>query len=291
MSAVVNINGKLCKPEEAFINVFDRAVLYGDGVYETLRTYEGEIFLYEEHFRRLQSSLNLLSIKTNYTSEELYQEIIKTIKAANNKESMIRLIISRGVSPISLKPNHSYTPTLIIVVQPYEPFPEDCYKSGVNLIISEIRRNPVESLNPAIKSLNLLNNFLAYKEAMEKNAFDAILLNTRGYVAEGTTFNVFWVKNDVLYTPSEKVGILLGITRDLILNLSEKMGIKVKKGFYRKEEILNADESFITSTLKEIIPVRMINGKQIGKICPGNITRMLMKSFKEEIKKIIMKTI
>jgi len=291
VSVVVNINGKLCKPEEAFINVFDRAVLYGDGVYETLRTYEGKVFLYEEHFKRLQSSLRMLNIKTNYTSEELYQEIIKTIKAADNKESMIRLIISRGISTINLNPNYSYGPTLIIIVQPYEPFPEECYKSGVSLIISEIRRNPVESLNPAIKSLNLLNNFLAYKEAMEKNAFDAILLNTRGYISEGTTFNVFWVKKDILYTPSEKVGILLGVTRDLILNISKKMGINVRKGFYRKEEILDADESFITSTLKEIIPVRQINGKMIGKICPGDITSALMKSFKEEVKKIITETI
>ena len=279
MSIRVNINGTIHKPEDAFVSVFDRAVLYGDGVYETLRTYHGKVFLYKEHFRRLQLSMEGLGIKFIPTPEQLLEEIIKTLDAAKNPESMIRLIISRGTSMIDLNPDESQKATLIIIVQEYKPFPKEYYECGADLIIANTRRNFPKSLSPSIKSLNLLNNFLAYKEAIERKAFDAILLSIDGHVTEGTTFNVFWVKDKVIYTADESVGILHGVTRDMVLKLAEQNNIKWIKGLYTVDALFNADECFITSTLKEIMPVCIINNAKIGFQCPGPITLLLMHQF------------
>lgn len=287
MSTFVNINGKIYKKEEAYISVFDRAALYGDGVYETLRSYSGKIFLFEQHYRRLLASLSALGIYFPLTREELYEEMAKTIKATGYLDTVIRLIISRGVSSINLNPAESKSYTLIIIVEPYKPFPKELYEKGAILIISSVRRNSPMSLSPAIKSLNLLNNFLAYKEAMEKKAFDALFLSVDGYVAEGTTFNVFWIKDGILYTPVEDVGILLGTTRDIVFYIANGEGILVKKGFYRREALENADECFITSTLKEVMPVCQIDDKKIGAICPGPITQKIIYLFKERVKQFI----
>jgi branched-chain amino acid aminotransferase len=283
----VNINGKIYSKEEAKISVFDRAVLYGDGVYETLRSYAGKIFLFEEHYTRLLASLKSLYIHFPLSKEELFKEMEKTIDATGCSDTMIRLIISRGISSINLNPAESKSHTLIIIVEPYKPFPKELYEKGASLIISTIRRNSPMSLNPSIKSLNLLNNFLAYKEAIENKAFDALFLSVDGYIAEGTTFNVFWVKNGQLYTSADEVGILLGTTRQVIIDLASKEHIKINKGFYRREDLLNADECFITSTLKEVMPVCQIDGKKIGIECPGAMTLKIMALFKERIMNFI----
>ncbi len=283
----VNINGKIYKREEAFISVFDRAVLYGDGVYETLRSYSGKVFLYEEHFNRLLASLNAISIYFPLNKEELLKEIEETIKATECSETMIRLIISRGISPINLNPAEAKSYTLIIIVEPYRPFPIELYERGASLIISKIRRNSPLSLNPAIKSLNLLNNFLAYKEAIERKAFDSLFLSLDGYIAEGTTYNIFWIKNSIIYTPIEEIGLLLGTTRNVVIELAKQECIVVKKGYYFKEDLYSADECFITSTLKEIMPVCSVDNNKIGNICPGLITKKLMELFKEKIKNFI----
>lgn len=277
MSTRVSINGKIYKPEEAFISVFDRAVLYGDGVYETLRTYQGKMFLYQEHLKRLQLSMAALGIHFNLTSEQVADEIYRTLDAAGNPESMIRLMVSRGTSMISLNPYECKEPTRIIIVEEYKPFPQKYYEEGADLIIAETRRNYPKSLSPSIKSLNLLNNFLAYKEAVDKKAFDAVLLSVEGFVTEGTTFNVFWVKDGVIYTADESVGILYGVTRELVFKLADKNNIIWTKGLYKADALLQADECFITSTLKEVMPIRKINGTIIGKKCPGPLTALLMK--------------
>ena len=261
--------------------------MYGDGVYETLRSYSGKIFLFDQHYNRLLASLSALGIYFPLMKEELYKEIEKTIKALGCLDTMIRLMISRGVSSINLNPVESKSYTLIIIVEPYKPFPEELYKKGAILIFSSVRRNSPKSLSPAIKSLNLLNNFLAYKEAMQKKAFDALFLSVDDYIAEGTTFNVFWIKDGVLYTPIEDVGILLGTTRDIVIDIANNEGISVKKGFYWRQDLENADECFITSTLKEVMPVRQIDDKEIGAICPGIITQKIMHIFKERIKQFI----
>ncbi|OGF62239.1 MAG: hypothetical protein A2Y62_14015 [Candidatus Fischerbacteria bacterium RBG_13_37_8] len=282
MSTRVNINGTVFLPEEARISVFDRAVLYGDGIYETLRTYDGRLFLYDEHFRRLQSSLAGLEIPFSMNSDELYNEIMKTVEATGHRDTMVRLLITRGISPINLNPCENQSSTLIIIVEKYKPFPQDLYEKGASLVIAQARRNSPKCLSPAIKSLNLLNNFLAYREAIKKKSFDSLLLSIDDYVAEGTTFNVFWVKDGVLYTPDEKVGILKGTTRDIVCLLAEQAGIECNKGFFGKESMLESDECFITSTLKEIMPVAQIDTKKIGYVCPGDITGRLMKLFQEK---------
>lgn len=279
MSIRVNINGTVHEPEDAFISVFDRAVLYGDGVYETLRTYHGKVFLYKEHFRRLQLSMEALGIIFTLTPDQLYDEITKTLAAAENPESMIRLIISRGTSMIDLNPGECQKATLIIIVQEYKPFAKEYYERGADLIIADTRRNFPKSLSPSIKSLNLLNNFLAYKEAVEKKAFDAILLSVDDYITEGTTFNVFWVKDKIIHTSDESAGILHGVTRDVVFKLAEQNNIKWTKGLYTADALFNADECFITSTLKEIMPIRTINNAKIGPQCPGPITLLLMREF------------
>lgn len=180
---------------------------------------------------------------------------------------------------IDLNPDQSQKATLIIIVQEYKPFPKEYYQRGADLIIAETRRNFPKSLSPSIKSLNLLNNFLAYKEAVEKKAFDAILLSVDGHITEGTTFNVFWVKDKIIYTADESAGILHGVTRDMVFRLAEQNNIQWTKGLYTADALFNADECFITSTLKEVMPIRTINSTMIGSACPGAITLLLMQQF------------
>ncbi|MFH1429550.1 MAG: aminodeoxychorismate lyase [Candidatus Margulisiibacteriota bacterium] len=264
----IYINGKFYPEKEAKISVFDHGFLYGDGVYETLRTYNGQLFRYADHYRRLSNSAKLISLKLPIKQKEMQQVIETAIQKNGLKEARIRVSISRGSGKVGLDTSLCPKPTIVIMATEFKPMPAELYRKGVKLIVAETIRNHSQAINPAIKSTNFLNNILAKIEARKAKAFDAIMLNWQGYVAETTIANLFIIKDGKLLTPPLEVGILNGITRQMVINCAEKLKIPFKEKPFKAKELLEADECFLTNTSGEVIPVSKIGNKSfpIGKI-------------------------
>lgn len=287
----VYINGSLFPESEAKVSVFDHGFLYGDGIYETMRSYEGVVFMLDEHIRRLYRSASLIRLAIPKSAAEIKSAIHKTLKANSLKNAYIRLTVSRGFGKIGLDPELCEKPTFVIVTNEFKDYPGSFYKKGVKLIISSVKRNLKEAINPQIKSLNFLNNILAKIEAKKKNAYEALMLNSQGCLTEGTICNIFFVlkkKNKaVLCTPSVDCGILDGITRNIVLELAQKSGIKTKEGKFKKEDIYRASEVFITNTTMEIMPVCKVDSVSYQ---AGTVTRLLHEAYKENVKAYLSKT-
>ena len=283
----VYLNGKLVPEEKARVSVFDHGFLYGDGIYETMRAYKGIVFMVDEHIKRLFRSGDLIKLKINLSHEGIKKAIYNSLKKNNLKDAYIRLSISRGQGEIGLDPELCKKPTFVIIAKQFKEYPEELYLRGVKISIVKTRRNTPEALNPKIKSLNFLNNILAKIEAKEAGAYEAIMLNYKGYLTEGTITNIFFIKDNSLFTPSIEAGILDGITRDLIIRVAERKGIKVTEGLYTPENIYDADETFITNTTLEILPVIKIDKNVIGKGIPGSVTKDLHRSYKEEVERYL----
>lgn len=283
----VYLNNKLVPEEEALISVFDHGFLYGDGIYETMRAYKGIVFMIDEHIKRLFRSGDLIRLKISMSHEEVKEAIYKTLRKNNLKEAYIRLSISRGRGEIGLDPELCQGPTFVIIAKEFRKYPRKLYEKGVKASIVKTRRNAPEALNPKIKSLNFLNNILAKIEAKESDAYEAIMLNSRGYLTEGTTSNIFFVKNKTLYTPSVEAGILDGITRGIVIRTAKAKGIKVEEGLYIPEELYKADEAFITNTTLEILPIINVDEKTIGNGIPGPITKDLHRGYREGIERYL----
>lgn len=277
---LVYLNGKIIPSEKALISVFDHGFLYGDGVYETMRSYKGVVFKIDEHINRLYKSASLISLDLPEDRSILKNAVYKTLHANSLKDAYIRLTISRGEGDIGLDPELCKEPTVVIITKEFKGYPKTLYKKGIKLIIANIRRNHKKSLDPQIKSLNFLNNILAKIEAKRAGAYEALMLNINGKIAEGTISNVFFVKDDVIFTPSAKCGILDGITRQTVIEIIRKSGFRFKEGFFNEKEIYSAKEVFITNTTMEVMPVSKIddNEYQIGKI-----TKTLHELYKKEI--------
>jgi len=279
VTRLVNISGHIVPAEQALVSAYDHGFLYGDGVYETLRTYEGIPFLLDRHLARLHRSAERIWIRWEELPVDPAEELRKALLAAANTESLIRIILTRGVGPFGYDPHGCGKPTLLVYVQPFEAPPASLYEKGGRAILVSVRRNPTIALDPYIKSSNLLNNILGAMEAHEKGADEGIMLNLAGNVAEGSMTNVFIVRGQRVATPPLSAGILDGLTREFVLGICRDNGIAADEVDLRPEELAAADEAFITSTTREIAPIVQIDRRPIGAGRPGPVTGRLRALF------------
>jgi len=278
---LIYVNGKLVPKEEATVSVFDHGMLYGDGVFEGIRVYEGNVFRLREHIERLYESAKTIWLNIPMTVEELEQATLETVAANNVRDAYIRLVISRGVGDLGIDPTKCAKPTIIIIVATIKLYPKEFYEKGVPLITASTRRIPMQCLDPRIKSLNYLNNILAKIEALKAGVPEAVMLNERGRVAECTADNLFIAKNGEIKTPRVTEGALPGITRAAVIELAQKAGIEVIEPALGLHDLYNADECFLTGTGAEIVPVVSIDGRQIGNGKPGKRTLQLLADFRK----------
>ncbi len=282
---LVYIDGKFYPKSEAKISVYDHGLLYGDGVFEGIRVYNGVIFKLKEHLDRLFRSAHLIMLKIPMSKEEITKNIIETLKKNNLRDAYIRLVITRGIGDLGLDPAKCPKPTVIIITEPLiEVHKPEAKERGVSAIISWVKRDSVDATSHEIKSLNYLNSILAKIEANNAGVDEAICLDQRGFVCEGAAENLFIVKNGKIYTPPLTTGALAGITRNFVMELAKKLGYTVIEKDITPSELLTADEVFFTGTAVEITPVREINKRIIGDGKPGPITRHLMEEFKKAVR-------
>ncbi len=276
----VYLNDRVVPSAEAKISVFDHGFLYGDGIYETMRAYDGVVFMIDEHMRRLRRSAALIGLDIGKSTEELKLAIYETMQSNNLRSAYIRMTISRGAGAIGLDPALCKSPTLIVMAHEFKDYPKAYYEEGLSLIISSVRRNLKEALNPQIKSLNFLNNVLAKIEAIKADVDESLMLNVAGFLAEGTISNIFFVKDDILCTPSVECGILDGITRTIVLELASRNGITAKEGEFRPEDLYAASEVFITNSTMEVMPVRRVDDKHFS---AGEVSKLLLSKYRHEV--------
>jgi branched-chain amino acid aminotransferase len=286
MPSFASVNGEISPADQARVSVLDTGFVFGDGVYETLRTYSGRPFLLDRHLARLRASAARLGFEVPRSDESLSREIDLVLSRAGNPESYIRLIVTRGTGDMSYRFERVKGPTIAIVVKPFEPLPDRYYAEGVPVIISSIRRNHPRALDPAIKSCNLLNSVLSVREAQAAGAIEPILLNDAGDVAEGASSNVFIVKDGTALTPPLAAGILAGVTRALILEMAAELGVAAREETLRAADLLSADEAFLTSTVREALPITSIDGKPVGSGRPGPITQRILQGFREYARRV-----
>lgn len=278
----IYINGKFFDKNEANISVFDHGLLYGDGVFEGIRSYNGLVFKLREHIDRLFESAHSIMLKIPLTKDQLIKDVALTLKENKLKDAYIRLVVTRGAGDLGLDPRKcTQGPTIIIIADKITLYPERFYKEGLRIVTVPTVRNLPEALNPQIKSLNYLNNILAKIEAANAGCDEAIMLDSLGYVAECTGDNIFIVKRKHLYTPPQCMGTLRGITRDAVLEIARFAKIPAHEHVITRHEVYISDECFLTGTAAEIISVVMVDGRVIGSGKPGALTLSLMKKFKE----------
>jgi branched-chain amino acid aminotransferase len=276
----VYLNDKFVPQEEAVVSVFDHGFLYGDGVYETLRAYRGRVFQLAEHLARLERSASRIQLHLPVSLERLTDLVRESLSRNQLQEAYLRITVSRGAGEIGLDPALCKSPTLVILAKPFQPYPESLYADGVSVIVAKTRRNLPEALPPQVKSLNFLNNILAKMEAKAAGAHEALMLNHQGELTEGTTSNLFVVQRGRVRTPAVECGILNGITRGLVLQLASELGLPSEETRLTVDDLLRADECFLTNTTQEVLPVTRVNGTMIGNGRPGEITRRLHASFR-----------
>lgn len=271
----ININGDIVDQKEAVISAYDHGYLYGVGVFETFRTYDGHPFLFDDHFNRLKESLKELQITLPYTKVELLHEVKRTIETNDMVDAYVRLNISAGAGEIGLQTEPYFSPQIIIYVKPIgEPIRKE--KRGV--ILSLRRNSPEGALR--LKSHHYLNNILAKREVGNDPAIEGIFLSQQGVLAEGIVSNLFWVKEGVLYTPSLSTGILNGITRQYIMRAAQKLGVSIIEGSFEEEELFKADEVFVTNSIQEIVPLRQIEHKLLPGL-DGSVTNRLILQYEQ----------
>jgi branched-chain amino acid aminotransferase len=281
MSFLASVNGVITSAQEARVSILDNGFTFGDSVYETLRTYNSRPFRLDLHLRRLRISAGRLGIDIPMDDPALSRTLDALLGKAANPESYIRLIVTRGVGDISYRFERVAGPTVVMAVKPFEPPSEAEVREGCTVFVVSIRRNHPDALDPAIKSCNLLNSVLAVREAQKKGGAEAILLNQRGEVAEGASSNIFIVKKDALLTPPLNAGILPGITRVVVLEIASRLGIPAREETVTLPALAGADEAFLTSTVREILPIRAVDGRPVGSGRPGPLTERVRAAFRE----------
>jgi len=286
---MIYLNNRLVPSEKAVISVFDHGFLYGDGIYETMRVYNGKVFMIEEHIDRLYRSAKMISLKFDKTMEEIMDAVMKTVQANRLKDAVVRITVSRGEGPTGLDPALCGEPTFVIMAQPFRAYPSGYYRRGIKVIITETRRNYKNAVDPRIKSLNFLNNVLAKMEAKKAGATEGIMLNHSGYLTEGTVSNIFFIRKDTLCTPSIASGILDGITRRLVLDMAREAGIRTRQAGFRKEDLYGADEVFLSNTTMEVMPVATVDDITVP-ASPGRITRLLRSKFRDRVMSLQLPT-
>ena len=294
MGAFVNVNGRITDAEHAVISVFDHGFLYGEGVYETLRTYNGQPFLFDRHMRRLRNSAGMLALPVPVPDAEIERRFLETMRSAglvgDGLEAYIRLLVTRGVGDLSYDPAACPEPSFIVIVKKQIELPREAYERGVSVVMASTVRNHPATVNPLIKSNNLLNNALAGQEAVRRDAFEAVMRNYRGELAECATSNLFVVKDGAALTPPLESGLLPGITRAFVFEIGGAEGIPVREQVLRDDDLLGADEAFLTSTTREIVPIVRVDERQIGAGSPGPVTRALLGTFRRTAQELTRAT-
>jgi branched-chain amino acid aminotransferase len=277
----VFIDGQFCEEHDAKISVFDHGLLYGDGVFEGIRAYNGRVFKLKEHIDRLFYSAKAILLNMPMAHAEIMKATIETCRQNNLREGYIRLVVTRGVGTLGLNPNRCKHCSVIIIADKIQLYPPEMYENGMAIVTVPTVRNLHSALNPAIKSLNYLNNILAKIEANNAGVEEAIMLNAEGYVSECTGDNLFLVKGNDLLTPPLSAGALYGITRGTVMDLARDLGLKVSEPNLTRYDVFNADECFLTGTGAEVIPVTKVDGRVIGTGKPGPVTRKLVLKYRE----------
>ncbi len=285
--ALVCINGVFVPPEEAMVSIFDRGFLYGDSVYEVTLTYQGLPFLLDTHLARLKNSANGIGMDLPWSDEELTKLIYQGLQRVDRPRQYVRIIVTRGGGEIGLDPALSDGQNLFIIFRELPLQPKKYYEKGVSLITAEIIRNPKRAVDPNVKSGNYLNNVLAISQAKEKGAYDALMLNAKGNVTESTTANIWIVEDGVFKTPPLEAGLLGGITRATLLDLGEKHGLKMKEEDLSPHQVRSAQEAFITSSTREVMPVTSVDGQVIGNGLPGPLTQKLHDHYRAYVEQVI----
>lgn len=285
MSRQIYINGKYFAPEEAKISVYDHGLLYGDGVFEGMRSYGGKVFRLQQHLERLEESARAINLQLPITLEKLADDTNATVAKNGILDGYIRLVVTRGAGPLGLDPFKCSDPQVIIIADSITLYPDSYYENGLELVtVSTIRNHPA-ALSPRIKSLNYLNNILAKMEGLKAGCIEALMLNHKGEVAECTGDNLFVVKKGRLNTPPIEAGILEGITRNAVLELARDAGIETTETPMTRHDIYVADECFLTGSAAEVIPAVKLDGRLIGDGNVGPITQQLNKAFRELVRK------
>ena len=287
MAATVNVNGRVFDQEHAVISVFDHGFLYGEGVYETWRTYNGQPFLFDRHMRRLRNSSGMIALTVPLSDEQLDARCRETIRAAGLKEeAYVRMLVTRGIGELSYDLERCPSPSIVVIVKPHVAPPPDVYERGVKVAIVPIIRNHPGTVSPLIKSNNLLNNALAMQEALKRGAFEGVMRNYRGELAECTTANLFIVKAGGVLTPPLDAGLLPGITREFVLEIGKDTGIPVREAVLHDADLFEADEAFLTSSTRELVPIVQVDERRIGNGAPGPVTHTLLETFRSRAQEL-----
>ena len=282
LEATVNVNGVVTGGDQAVVSVFDHGFLYGDGVYETLRTYNRLPFLLNRHFARLRASADRLALAVPPTDADLETRLLDTMSHVNlGGEVTIRILVTRGVGDLTYDPAACPHPTIVIIARPHCDTSDTILRDGISVVVASVLRNHPRSVDPIIKSNNLLNNVLAMQEALRQGAYEAILLNHRGELAECSQSNLFAVRDGAVLTPPLDAGLLEGVTRNFLFEVGADIGVPVREAVLREADLRRVDELFITSTTREVIPVVRVGERPIGSGHPGPIASRLLARFRD----------
>lgn len=279
--ATIYIDGKFLPEADAKISVFDHGLLYGDGIFEGIRFYNGRVFRLEEHLERLWDSARSICLEIPMSRTEMTEALLETIRQNGLREGYIRLIVTRGVGNLGLNPAHCRRPSVIIIATTIALYSKEVCETGLTVVTCATRRTGAASLNPAVKSLNYLNNVMARIEANLAGADEALMLNDAGNVAECTADNVFIIKRGQIFTPPIAAGALRGITRSVVFEIAEELGLKITETDITRHDVFVANECFLTGTAAELIPVIKADGRMIGDGRPGPITTRMIGRFRE----------
>jgi len=284
MSLQIYISGKFYPKEDAKISVYDHGLLYGDGVFEGMRSYNGKVFRLEQHLDRLWSSARAILLEIPMTRPALAKAVNDTLALNKINDGYIRLVVTRGAGSLGIDPNKTSHPQVIVIADSISLYPEEFYQNGLEIITASTIRNHPAALSPRIKSLNYLNNILAKLEGLQAGCVEALMLNHKGEVAECTGDNIFLVKDSTVQTPPLDAGILEGITRDAIIELAKKAGYNVSENALTRHDVYVADECFLTGSAAEVIPVVKVDKRPIGDGAVGPVTRDLLERFKKLVR-------
>jgi branched-chain amino acid aminotransferase len=290
MGAFVNVNGKITDGEHAAISIFDHGFLYGEGVYEVMRTYNGEPFLFDRHMNRLRASAERIALDVPFGDEEFLRRSVATMTAAHLgqrgatpiAEAYIRILLTRGIGELTYDPAATPVPSVVVIVKPLAVPAARDFANGVKVCMVDIIRNHPRSVNPLIKSNNLLNNALCMQQAMRRGGVEGVFRNYRGELSECSQSNLFIVTNGVVRTPALDAGLLAGITRGFVFELGSALGVPVEEAILKDDDLFNADEAFFTSTTKELVPIVQVDDRRIGAGVPGATTQKLLAEFRKK---------
>ena len=294
MAATINVNGRVFDQEHAVISVFDHGFLYGEGVYETLRTYNSQPFLFERHMRRLRTSADMLALSVPLADAQIDARFRETMRVAGlgdgaDREAYIRILVTRGIGELTYDPAATPTPSIVVIVKPNVDPPREVFERGVKVSLVGVVRNHPGSVNPLIKSNNLLNNALAMQEALRAGAYEAVMRNYRGELSECTQSNLFIVQDGAALTPPVDAGLLPGITRAFLFEVGAEAGIPVREAVLKDGDLFEADESFLTSTTREVVPIVQVDDRTIGSGKPGPVTLALLDGFRRKAQALTLR--